>query len=51
MTDEKRRDYWRIAVELIDYMDNCSKHRMVPLQHDVNVFRARLHAARRREGR
>ena len=51
MTDEKRRAYWRIAVELIDYMDNCSKRRMVPLQHDVNVYRARLHAARRGGGK
>ena len=42
---EKRRAYFRIASDLIDYIDACAERRIVPLKHDANVFRCRLNRA------
>ena len=44
----KRKAYWQIACQLIDYAETCNKYHAVPLMHDVNIFRAKLNAARRK---
>lgn len=41
-------EYWKIANDLLEYMDRCARRGMRPLVHDVNVYRARLNQARRR---
>ena len=44
----KRKAYWRIANNLIDYLDLCNARNVVPLKHDINIHRAQLNAARRK---
>lgn len=45
---EKRRAYWRIANNLLDYLELCNDKNVVPLKHDINIHRAQLNAARRK---
>ena len=42
--DEKRREYRKQTVDLLDYLYLCNKRNIVPLMHDVNVFNARFTA-------
>ena len=44
--DDKARGYYRVAMELIDYVWNCADKNLVPLKHDANVFMVRLKATR-----
>lgn len=46
--DEKRKAYWQIANELLDYLELCNSRNVTPLKHDINIYRARLNAARRK---
>lgn len=43
----RQRAYLQVACEMLDYMDSCREKRLVPLAHDVNVFRGRLQYARK----
>ena len=47
--EEKAREYYRIASDLIDYVWGCAERRVVPLKHDANLFLNRLERARRAE--
>lgn len=40
--DEKKREYRKQLVDLLDYVEGCSRRNVVPLMHDVNIFRSRL---------
>lgn len=42
--DEKRREYRKQTVDLLDYLYLCNKRNIVPLMHDINVFNARFNA-------
>ena len=35
--------YRALACALLDYVELCAEKRLVPLKHDANVFRTRLH--------
>lgn len=44
--EEKRRAYYKLAREVLDYTWNCADRGMVPLRHDVDVFMSRLNRLR-----
>ena len=41
-----RREYWKIAHQILDYVYMCADKHIVPLKHDANIFNAKLNAAR-----
>lgn len=48
---DKQREYYKILREVLDYLDGCAERRIVPLKHDVNVFRCRFNRAVNTNGR
>ena len=41
----KQRAYWKVAISAIEYIEGCSRKRVVPLIHDANEFRKKLNRA------
>jgi len=46
MEEKRKREYYDVARDLLDYLDFCAERRFVPLKHDLNVFRCRLNRAK-----
>ena len=38
---EKDYQYSKLANEVIEYIEGCADKNIVPLKHDVNIFRTR----------
>ena len=49
MMDEKAWELHGFAVRLLDYIQLCNEKRLVPVKHDLNLFRNELYRIERKD--